>query len=182
MEKESLRDRMARVLFSTEDKPVAVDFSEMKTKDGVILNITAVEKDGIVEVVSEDGKELAAEGEYLMEDGVTIVVGAEGMILEVKPVEEEEEKEDEKEEVAMEESGLDAFEERIASIESLLESKFKSVVEAFTAVLEEKELEVKELNEKFEAFAKAPAEKEVEVKKLSSKAQAFLDLGQIRRK
>ncbi len=143
MAEESIKEKLAKLLFSNE---VEVEFSEMKTADGIILNVSALEKDGIVKIVSEDGKELAPEGDYILEDGSTIVVGAEGVIVEIKPAEEVKEE--------MSENGLEAFEERIASIESLLESKFNEAVTSISSIIEEKDLEIKDLKEKFEAFSK----------------------------
>ena len=59
-------EKIKELLFATEEvvveEVVVEDFTEAKTVDGVILNITAVEKDGVVEIVSEDGKEIAAAG------------------------------------------------------------------------------------------------------------------------
>jgi hypothetical protein len=186
-------EKIKEILFSSTEEVVVEevvvdDFTEAKTVDGVILNITAVEKDGVVEIVSEDGKEIAAAGEYVMEDGSTIVVGEEGIIMEVKVADEEvEEVEEEMNEEVVEEEVVvedeaNPLEARLEALETLIESKFKSLGENFAKIIADKDEEVKALEEKFEAFAKAPAKKEVKVSKSDARNNKALALGNLRRK
>ena len=186
-------EKIKDLLFAAEEvvveEVVVEDFTEAKTVDGVILNITAVEKDGVVEIVSEDGKEIAAAGEYVMEDGSTIVVGEDGIIMEVKVADEKEEEvvEEEMEEVVVEEEvaveeEANPLEARLDALESLIESKFSALGENFATIIASKEDEIKSLEEKFEAFAKAPAKKEVKVSKSDARNNKALALGNLRRK
>jgi (2Fe-2S) ferredoxin len=188
MEKTSI-EKIKEILFSSNEKVeevVVEDFAEAKTVDGIILNISSIEKDGIVEIVSEDGKELASAGEYVMEDGSTIVVSEEGVIMEVKPADKEEIVEEMSEEVVEEEVVVEEeanpLEARLEALESLVESKFSDLGENFAKIIVEKNEEIKSLEEKFEAFAKAPAKEEIKVSKKDVKNSRALALGNIRRK
>ena len=187
-ETKSKVEKIKEILFSAPvvEEVIVEDFTEVKTVEGVILNITAVEKDGVVEIVSEDGKEIAPAGEYVMEDGSTIVVGEDGVILEVKVADEEEVVEEEmsEEEVVVEEvvEDVNPLEARLDALESLIESKFKALGENFSKIIADKDEELKNLESKFEAFAKAPAKKEVKLTKSDARNNKALALGNLRRK
>ena len=51
--KKSVVEQVKDLLFSSEDSKQ--DFVEVKTSEGVILNISVMEAEGTIEVVSEDG-------------------------------------------------------------------------------------------------------------------------------
>lgn len=72
----------------------AVQMTDVKTKDGIILSFEGELVAGIeIFIVDETGKNPASDGEYILEDGQTIIV-AEGKVAEVKmpedPIEEPE--------------------------------------------------------------------------------------------
>ena len=149
-----------------------------------------MEVDGVVEVVSEDGKELAAAGNYILEDGSTIVVGEAGVISDIKPMEEEvaeEEMAEEPLEEAKEVSNEDTTEEEVNPLEAriqALEAKFNEVVivndkiKAANVVLAEAN---EALESKFSAFKGEPAAEEIKISKSDSKTEKFKKLGNIRR-
>lgn len=62
----------------------AVQMTDVKTKDGIILSFEGELVSGVeIFVVDETGKNPASDGEYILEDGQTIIV-AEGKVTEVK--------------------------------------------------------------------------------------------------
>lgn len=62
----------------------AVQMTDVKTKDGMILSFEGELVSGIeIFIVDETGKNPASDGEYILEDGQTIIV-AEGKVAEVK--------------------------------------------------------------------------------------------------
>lgn len=76
----SLIDK-AKELFST---VVKEKFADFKLADGTIARAEAIEKDKVLELISEDGiVAVAKEGEYDLEDGTKVKVGADGIITEV---------------------------------------------------------------------------------------------------
>lgn len=63
---------------------VEVQMTDVKTKDGIILSFEGELVSGIeIFIVDETGKNPASDGEYILEDGQTIIV-AEGKVAEVK--------------------------------------------------------------------------------------------------
>jgi len=63
---------------------VEVQMTDVKTKDGIILSFEGDLAPGIeIFIVDETGKNPASDGEYILEDGQTIIV-AEGKVAEVK--------------------------------------------------------------------------------------------------
>lgn len=63
---------------------VEVQMTDVKTKDGIILSFEGELVSGIeIFIVDETGKNSASDGEYILEDGQTIIV-AEGKVAEVK--------------------------------------------------------------------------------------------------
>lgn len=72
----------------------AVQMTDVKTKDGMILSFEGELVAGVeIFIVDETGKNPATDGEYILEDGQTIIV-AEGKVAEIKmpedPIEEPE--------------------------------------------------------------------------------------------
>lgn len=67
---------------------VEVQMTDVKTKDGIILSFEGELVSGIeIFIVDETGKNPASDGEYILEDGQTIVV-EDGKVTEVKMPEE----------------------------------------------------------------------------------------------
>lgn len=192
--KKSVIDQV-KELFSSEE--VVAKFAEVKTSEGVILNVSAMESGATIEVVSEDGKNPAPAGEYVLEDGSTIVVGEVGVVSEVKEAEEvvEEEMSEEAvedvEEVSEEEVSEDkesSLEARLDALEETLNAKFESVIadlkeanEKFQAVNELQAKELDDLNGKFSAFKGEPAAEEIKISKKDAKTEKFKALAKVRR-
>ena len=117
-----------------------VKLEQMKLENGTVLEAEAFEKDNEVFIVTEDEKVPVPSGEYQMEDGKILVV-EEGMISDIKEMEEEvEEEEATSEEEEMEQEELK--EEVYASKDEL--SELKAIIEDLKAKLELKDQETAE--------------------------------------
>ena len=75
----------------------ALELAQLKLENGTVLEAEAFESGNEIFILTEDEKVAVPQGEYLMEDGRTLVVQEEGVIEEIKAGEHEE-KEEEKEE------------------------------------------------------------------------------------
>ena len=186
--KKSVVEQVKDLLFSSEDSKQ--DFVEVKTSEGVILNISVMEAEGTIEVVSEDGLSLAPIGEYVIEDGSIIVVGVEGVISEIKEATEEEVVEEEEMAVEVVEDVIDtdtpkeeesSLEARLDALEETINSKFESIFDKFAKVNEAQALELDELKANFSAFKSEPIEDEIKISKSDVKSNKFATLGNIRR-
>ena len=188
--KKSVVDQVKELLFSSEKVNNVEEFAEVKTSEGVILNISAMEVGATIEVVSEDGKNPAPAGEYILEDGSTIVVGEEGVISEVKVAEEEVAEEEMSEETVDESKDsidADVSEEEVNPLEArieALEAKFSALSDV-NILLAEKNVELEGKNDvlesKFSAFKGEPAAKEIKITKKDAKYDKFAALGSVRR-
>ena len=74
----------------------ALELAQLKLENGTVLEAEAFESGNEIFILTEDEKVAVPKGEYLMEDGRTLVVEEEGVIQEIK-AEEHEEKEDKEE-------------------------------------------------------------------------------------
>ena len=166
-------------LFNTD---VKVKFEEVKTTEGIVLNISAKEAGGEISVIDEDGSNPAPVGEYVLEDGSSIVVSEEGVIAEIKEADAEIEKEEEEDmEAEKEEKPVDAPKEEVNPLDGrvdALESKLDSILSKFS---EQKEMfskpaivlaeELDNLKKDFEAFKALPSEAPIKIeKKIMSRA------------
>jgi len=75
----------------------ALELAQLKLENGTVLEAEAFESGNEIFILTEDEKVAVPKGEYLMEDGNTLVVEEEGVIKEIKAQEEEEEVEAETE-------------------------------------------------------------------------------------
>jgi len=75
----------------------ALELAQLKLENGTVLEAEAFESGNEIFILTEDEKVAVPQGEYLMEDGRTLVIQEEGVIEEIKAGEHEE-KEEEKEE------------------------------------------------------------------------------------
>jgi len=117
-----------------------VKLEQMKLENGTVLEAEAFEKDNEVFIVTEDEKVPVPSGEYSLEDGKILVV-EEGIISDIKEMEEEvEEEEATSEEEEMEQEELK--EEVYASKDEL--SELKAIIEDLKAKLELKDQETAE--------------------------------------
>ena len=112
-----------------------VKLEQMKLENGTVLEAEAFEKDNEVFIVTEDEKVPVPSGEYQMEDGKILVV-EEGLISEIKEMEEEVEEE----EATSEEEEMK--EEVYASKDEV--SELKAIIEDLKAKLELKDQETAE--------------------------------------
>jgi hypothetical protein len=117
-----------------------VKLEQMKLENGTVIEAEAFEKDNEVFIVTEDEKVPVPNGEYEMEDGKILVV-AEGVISEIKEMEEEAEEEEAKSEKE-EEMEEELSEEVYASKDEL--SELKAIIEDLKAKLELKDQETAE--------------------------------------
>ena len=111
----------------------ALELAQLKLENGTVLEAEAFESGNEIFILTEDEKVAVPQGEYLMEDGRTLVVQEEGVIEEIK-AQEEEEKEEEKEE--------EEVEARYVSKE-----EFESAVEEIKGMINELKEEKKEKEE-----------------------------------
>ena len=149
--------QVKELIFGAETVEAA--FLDVKTTEGVVLRVSEVKEGEVVTIISEDGEAVSGAAEYVLEDGNTISVDAEGVIVSVMetPTEEKEVAEEMSEEV-------NPLEERISNLEQGIEK----LLAGFSAIDEsiiEKDALIKELTEKVEVFSKAPAEEEIVVAK-----------------
>jgi len=117
-----------------------VKLEQMKLENGTVLEAEAFEKDNEVFIVTEDEKVPVPSGEYSLEDGKILVV-EEGIISDIKEMEEEvEEEEATSDEEEMEQEELK--EEVYASKDEV--SELKAIIEDLKAKLELKDQETAE--------------------------------------
>jgi hypothetical protein len=112
-----------------------VKLEQMKLENGTVLEAEAFEKDNEVFIVTEDEKVPVPSGEYQLEDGKILVV-EEGIISDIKEMEEEVEEE----EATSDEEEMK--EEVYASKDEV--SELKAIIEDLKAKLELKDQEVAE--------------------------------------
>ena len=112
-----------------------VKLEQMKLENGTVLEAEAFEKDNEVFIVTEDEKVPVPSGEYSLEDGKILVV-EEGIISDIKEMEEEVEEE----EATSDEEEMK--EEVYASKDEL--SELKAIIEDLKAKLELKDQEIAE--------------------------------------
>jgi len=112
-----------------------VKLEQMKLENGTVLEAEAFEKDNEVFIVTEDEKVPVPSGEYSLEDGKILVV-EEGIISDIKEMEEEVEEE----EATSEEEEMK--EEVYASKDEV--SELKAIIEDLKAKLELKDQETAE--------------------------------------
>ena len=103
----------------------ALELAQLKLENGTVLEAEAFESGNEIFILTEDEKVAVPKGEYLMEDGRTLVVEEEGVIQEIK-AEEHEEKEDKEEmQYVRKEEFESAIEEIKGMINELKEHKDK---------------------------------------------------------
>ena len=146
----TLIDKVKDLVFEKETpkeevKKVEIKLAEVTTADGVILKYENLDAGTAIVVVDAEGEESPASGDYTLEDG-TVIVTAEGAVVEVKEVEVEEEEEAEME-----------TEDPTADLKKELEN----VLSQFKALDEKFEAQAKE----FAAFKSEPAVEEIKLSK-----------------
>ena len=125
---------------------VEVKLEQMKLENGTVLEADKFEGGNEIFIVTEDDRVALPIGEYVLEDGQTLVIEEEGIIKEMKSEGEEAKDDEVVEEVEAEEE--DKKEMSYATKEELAE--VKSMVEEIKAMLEPKEEMSEEPKEEFE--------------------------------
>lgn len=116
---------------------VEVKLEQMKLENGTVLEADKFEGGNEIFIVTEDEKVALPVGEYVLEDGQTLVIEEEGIIKEMKSEGEEAKDEEVEEEVVVEAEEEEKEEMSYATKEELAE--VKSMVEEIKAMLEPKE-------------------------------------------
>lgn len=100
----------------------ALELAQLKLENGTVLEAEAFESGNEIFILTEDEKVAVPKGEYLMEDGNTLVVEDEGIIKEIKAQEDEEEevKEEEEEEVEAKYVSKEEFESAVEEIKGMI--------------------------------------------------------------
>lgn len=117
-----------------------VKLEQMKLENGTVLEAEKFEAGNEIFIVTEDERVALPIGEYILENGMVVVIEEEGLINEVKSMESEEAPEVEVEVEAKEEEMAYATKEELAEV--------KSMIEEIKAMLEpKKEEELSEVKE-----------------------------------
>ena len=99
----------------------ALELAQLKLENGTVLEAEAFESGNEIFILTEDEKVAVPKGEYLMEDGNTLVVEEEGVIKEIKAQEEEEEEvKEEEEEVEAKYVSKEEFESAVEEIKGMI--------------------------------------------------------------
>ena len=155
---------------TSEAEEVAVKFEEAPLMDGTIISFEMLEVGQAVFVVTEDGEQVpATEGTLQLGgelEGVSIVLDAEGMILEV--IDERSGEEAPAEEVVEEEAmSSESVEAIIDTKMSDIDGPLNAIVEGVGSILKQNESlkrELDKLKEDFSAFKNEPTEVKEESK------------------
>ena len=126
-----------------EEAKEQMKFEELALEDGTIVSADSLEVGSAVFILVEEEKQPLPVGEYALADGSLLVVVEEGIIAEIKAVEEEKVEEVVEEEMATEDNSKSALIEAIGVLENLVQ-EFNSIKEEFaTLKVEAKENAVK---------------------------------------
>jgi len=134
-------------------------FEDITLEDGTIVSADSMEVGAAVFIMVEEEKQPLPVGEYALADGSLLVVAEEGIIAEIKAVEEVEE-EAPAEEMQDADNSKDALIEAIGVLENLVQefatikTEFNTLKEKYESVQEE----AKELETKVEEFEKVGEE------------------------
>lgn len=152
-----------------------IKLEQMKLENGTVLEADKFEEGNEIFIVTEDERVALPVGEYVLEDGQTLVIEEEGLIKEMKSedseevAEEEVEAEEVEEEVKEEEMSY-ATKEELAEVISMID-EIKAMLEPKEELKEEVELsEVpQEVSEELSQPAAEPINTSAEVGKMEVK-------------
>jgi len=139
-----------------EEAKEQMKFEDIALEDGTIVSADALEVGASIFIMVEEEKQPLPIGEYALADGSLLIVIEEGIIAEIKAVEEEpKEKEEEvvEEEMSTNDNSKSALIETIGLLENLVQ-EFAAIKEEFAAL----KSEAKENATKVEAFEKVGEE------------------------
>ena len=120
----------------------ALELAQLKLENGTVLEAEAFESGNEIFILTEDEKVAVPQGEYLTEDGRTLVVKEEGVIEEIKAQEEKEE-EKEEEEVEAQYVSKEEFESAVEEIKGMI-NELKEKKEEMAKVEEQVKQELSE--------------------------------------
>jgi len=123
----------------------ALELAQLKLENGTVLEAEAFESGNEIFILTEDEKVAVPQGEYLMEDGRTLVVQEEGVIEEIKAQEEVEEEApaEEEEEVEAQYVSKEEFESAVEEIKGMI-NELKEKKEEMAEVEEQVKQELSE--------------------------------------
>jgi hypothetical protein len=140
-------DKVEQEETQLEETPKEVlELAQLKLENGTVLEAEAFEAGNEIFILTEDDKIALPVGEYLTEEGKTLVVEEEGIIQEIKAEEEVEEEapaEEEEEEVEAEYVSKEEFESAVEEIKGMI-NELKEVKEEMAEVEEQVKQELSE--------------------------------------
>jgi hypothetical protein len=143
-----LGEEATDIVNDVEQSQEKVELATAKLENGTVLEAEAFEAGKEIFIITEDDKVALPVGDYTMEDGKMLVVAEEGIIAEIKDLDEEAEveAEEEKEEMGYvtKEELAEAVSEIKAMIEDMKKEEMSEEVEAEVELSEELPKEVKE--------------------------------------
>ena len=140
-----LGEDTADIVNDVEQSQEKVELATAKLDNGTVLEAEAFEAGKEIFIVTEDDKVALPVGDYTMEDGKMLVVAEEGIIAEIKDLDEEEapaEKEVEAEEEEMGYVTKEELAEAVSEIKAMIDDLKKE--EMSEEVVEEAEVELSE--------------------------------------
>lgn len=135
-----LGEEATDIVNDVEQSQEKVELATAKLENGTVLEAEAFEAGNEIFIVTEDDKVALPVGDYTLEDGKTLVVAEEGIIAEIKDLDEEAE-----EEVEAEDLGYvtkEELAEAVSEIKAMIEDMKKE--EMSEEVVEEAEVELSE--------------------------------------
>ena len=121
----------------------ALELAQLKLENGTVLEAEAFESGNEIFILTEDEKVAVPQGEYLMEDGRTLVVQEEGVIQEIKAGEHEEKEEEKEEKVDARYVSKEEFESAVEEIKGMI-NELKEHKEEMAKVEEQVKQELSE--------------------------------------
>ena len=140
---------------------VEVKLEQMKLENGTVLEADKFEGGNEIFIVTEDERVALPIGEYVLEDGQTLVIEEEGIIKEMKSENEEAKEEEVEAEIEVEAEEEEKEEMGYATKEELAE--VKSMIDEIKAMLEPKE----EMSEEPKEELKEEVKEEVELSEVA---------------
>ena len=140
-----LGEETADIVKDVEQSQEKVELATAKLENGTVLEAEAFEAGNEIFIITEDDKVALPVGDYTLEDGKMLVVAEEGIIAEIKDLDEEADEETTDEEVEAEDLGYvtkEELAEAVSEIKAMIEDMKKE--EMSEEVVEEAEVELSE--------------------------------------
>jgi len=181
---EMLKDlptKIALALNPKEETPL--ELGSVKSKEGDVefmFDGDTMQVDGKVWLVAEDGTEVPVPvGAYELDDNTILVVEVEGVIKEVKAVEEQPAEEPQPQQPA------EMTAEQVTETATAIENAIKSIMIKYESQITELKAELKETNDKLVELSEQPATKpvrgtvaQIDLSKMTSKERIFNKINQ----